>query len=180
MKKGDLGAALPKSTQQPSSDKREQPLSAISPDKRGQPLSAVPAANATPPVPAAELRDERSQTSPALSAAPVAWIANRMVDLTPRPSPLPALPTAITTGAGDHGQAAAPSPATAPANEVLTKSVKEGDCISRLIIDIYGYVDNKMIEVVKEYNPHIRDINMIKTGDLITFPKTPRMKVQPN
>ena len=158
VKEGNIASQIPLNPPSGNGEFGEQPISAVSP------------ISPTQPAPDAAPTQEQSPMPAPSHAAPVAWIANRMVDLTP-PSPLTPNPLSLTP----H-----PSPLTSAGTEALTKTVMEGDCISHLVRAIYGHVDNKLIQTVKDYNPHIRDINMIKTGDIITFPTTDRMKAHPD
>lgn len=180
--KGDLRTGLSASPPQNSSEGRDTSISSTTSDQqaqmtppvmanmREQPIASVSTANAAPPpTPAAEVMADQSLSStPApLHAAPVSWVANRTTDAFPRPSPFTL-------------HSSLPTPSASPPPDVITKTVKEGDCISHLVTSIYGYADKKLIEAVKEHNPHIRDINVIKAGDLIAFPRTDRMKAQPD
>ncbi|MBN2034877.1 MAG: AAA family ATPase [Deltaproteobacteria bacterium] len=52
-------------------------------------------------------------------------------------------------------------------NEV---TVKRGDTVTHLALNIYGYVDDALIEMIQRHNSHIRDINRISVGQKIMFP----------
>jgi nucleoid-associated protein YgaU len=51
------------------------------------------------------------------------------------------------------------------------RTVKKGDYLSRICLDIYGFVNNQLIRIVKENNPAIIDADLIFTGDTIVFPE---------
>ena len=48
--------------------------------------------------------------------------------------------------------------------------IEKGDTLAKMIIDVYGHVDQKMIRLVKKTNPIISDENLIIEGGEITFP----------
>lgn len=56
--------------------------------------------------------------------------------------------------------------------EVLPKKrvVTKGDYLTKLVFETYGYVNDKLVEFVRQKNPHIRNINTLQIGDEINFP----------
>jgi len=52
-------------------------------------------------------------------------------------------------------------------------TVKPGDTLLALAMEIYGYADGKMLEWIEKENPEIKDVNMIEVGQKIVFPHTP-------
>lgn len=52
----------------------------------------------------------------------------------------------------------------------VNRVVEKGDTLAKLIKEVYGHVDNKMIGLVKKANPHIENENLIIEGGRITFP----------
>ena len=52
----------------------------------------------------------------------------------------------------------------------VTRVVKRGDTLAVMIREVYGYVDNRMIAMVKKANPHIDDEDLIIEGRRIVFP----------
>lgn len=52
----------------------------------------------------------------------------------------------------------------------VSRVVKRGDTLAEMIREVYGYVDNRMIRMVKNANPHINDENLIIEGGRIVFP----------
>jgi len=48
--------------------------------------------------------------------------------------------------------------------------IVKGDTLAKLIKDVYGYVDTKMIRMVKKANPEIENENVIREGGRIVFP----------
>jgi general secretion pathway protein A len=60
-------------------------------------------------------------------------------------------------------------------SEPLVRIIKKGDNLTGLIEDVYKIydrklIDNKLIELIKKNNPHIKNINKIPTGEKILFP----------
>jgi general secretion pathway protein A len=51
-----------------------------------------------------------------------------------------------------------------------TITVKRGDTVSKLIDKVYGKAPPEYVEMVKEQNPEISDINAIEIGQTIVFP----------
>jgi general secretion pathway protein A len=51
-----------------------------------------------------------------------------------------------------------------------TRVVKRGDTLSRLLVEVYGYKNDKLFAVVQQANPQIQDVNKIWIGDEIHFP----------
>jgi general secretion pathway protein A len=52
----------------------------------------------------------------------------------------------------------------------ITRVVKKGDNLSRLIQDVYGYSNREVLDRVKRQNRGIKDINKIEPGKKIVFP----------
>jgi len=55
--------------------------------------------------------------------------------------------------------------------EVLT--VKPGDTLLGLAMEMYGYADKKTLNQIQRENPEIRDVNLIDVGQKILFSKPP-------
>lgn len=51
-------------------------------------------------------------------------------------------------------------------------TVKPGDTLVGLVMDLYGFADSKTIEWIKMQNPEINDANIIEVGQKIVFPAT--------
>jgi len=49
--------------------------------------------------------------------------------------------------------------------------VKEGDNLFRLTEDVYGFVNNRLVEYVKQNNPQLHNANKILVGEEIYFPE---------
>ncbi|GFO55350.1 hypothetical protein GMSM_23570 [Geomonas sp. Red276] len=71
----------------------------------------------------------------------------------------------------------APPPATAPEPGVpaqetgyVERVVERGDTLAKLIAEVYGRVNGRLIRLVKNANPHIDDENLIIEGRRIVFP----------
>jgi general secretion pathway protein A len=59
-----------------------------------------------------------------------------------------------------------------PQKEVfpITKTMKEGDYVSKYAIEIYGYSNNTLIAWIHKHNQHIKDMARVKVGERIIFP----------
>jgi type II secretory pathway predicted ATPase ExeA/phage tail protein X len=51
-----------------------------------------------------------------------------------------------------------------------TLTVKKGDTLTEMAANVYGWVDDSVIELVRKNNPGIRDVNRIEVGQKIVFP----------
>ncbi len=79
--------------------------------------------------------------------------ANEPVEPGPEPSPPAAAPEKAPEEPGPE--------------EVV---VRQGDSLAKLAMDIYGRADEEILELLKESNPEIQDINSIRVGQRILFP----------
>lgn len=52
----------------------------------------------------------------------------------------------------------------------VNRVVEKGDTLAKLVKKVYGHVDQKMIRLVKQANPHIDNENLIIEGRRIVFP----------
>jgi hypothetical protein len=59
-----------------------------------------------------------------------------------------------------------------PQKEVFprTKTMKEGDYVSKYAMEIYGYSNNTLITWIHKHNQHIKDMARVKVGETIVFP----------
>jgi general secretion pathway protein A len=62
------------------------------------------------------------------------------------------------------------TPTKAFRNSGDERVVERGDTLAKLIKDVYGHVDAKMIRMVKKANPRINNENLIIEGGRIVFP----------
>ncbi len=53
----------------------------------------------------------------------------------------------------------------------VTITVKKGDHLRKLIIEVYGFVNDGLLELVHQNNPQIKDVNIIKVDERIVFPQ---------
>lgn len=75
---------------------------------------------------------------------------------------------------------AAPVPASDVAPQAIARPavlgrlrVEEGGIVSKMIAGIYGYCQPGYLRRVKKVNPHIEDLNHVKTGYVINIPAIP-------
>ena len=61
-----------------------------------------------------------------------------------------------------------------PERENLTawpvRVVKPGDTLAQLAMEVYGYTDQKVLDLIQKHNPEITNINLINVGQRIVFP----------
>lgn len=50
------------------------------------------------------------------------------------------------------------------------RTIRKGEYLSQVCLDVYGFVNDRIIQAVKDNNPHIFDADLIFTGDIIYFP----------
>jgi general secretion pathway protein A len=55
-------------------------------------------------------------------------------------------------------------------------TVKPGDTLLGLVMEIYGYADKRTLEQIQRENPEIRDVNLIEAGQKIVFSKAPFLR----
>jgi len=55
--------------------------------------------------------------------------------------------------------------------DLKLRKVKKGEHLSQICLDVYGYVNDRIIQVVIENNPRIFDPDLIFIGDTIFFPE---------
>jgi general secretion pathway protein A len=60
--------------------------------------------------------------------------------------------------------------------ETETVTVRQGDTLARLVRNYYGQYDYNMLQKVAEYNPQITNLDLIRPGEKIKFPKLPDEK----
>jgi general secretion pathway protein A len=71
------------------------------------------------------------------------------------------------------GEAAAAEPASVVEKKgtAVRKSVAYGDSLYKLSREVYGKADSRIVQIVKENNPHVANPNVIHVGSTITFPE---------
>ncbi len=71
------------------------------------------------------------------------------------------------------GDAAAAVPASVVEKKgaVVKKSVSYGDSLYKLSREVYGKADSRIVQIIKENNPHVANPNVIHVGSTITFPE---------
>jgi len=84
--------------------------------------------------------------------------------------PAPAVPERAQESvypAGKGVAGAVPENGEAP----VKRMVKRGDTLARLILQRYGFVNRRLITLVKRRNPQITDENLIQEGAVLYFPR---------
>lgn len=111
-----------------------------------------------------QLRETRKAAIPAQVAS------------TPVNPVVPSEPRQVTAVNTDSPAVAAPDkPAPFRKKKAgVTRVVKKGDTLARLIAETYGSTDRRLIEMVKQNNPGIVNENVIVEGNSISFPEKNR------
>lgn len=111
------------------------------------------------------------------------WSPPQALVQAPVPRPPPPLPEperrpiSLLPQTHQSAQAAAPPPAVvAPAQSkapipAVTRTVRQGDTLTRLVIEVYGYVDAERLDLVQRHNPELVDIHRLYIGQVIQFPQ---------
>jgi general secretion pathway protein A len=74
----------------------------------------------------------------------------------------------------DNKEGDRPEPARAEnPNKDITRTVGQGDTLSKLAQEIYGAADSEVISAIREHNPQIVDPNVIHPGSVVVFPRLP-------
>jgi nucleoid-associated protein YgaU len=59
---------------------------------------------------------------------------------------------------------------------VLTRwTVRQGDTLSGLATQVYGFSSDRLLAAIRDMNPVIADVNRIVPGDVIRFPRSPKL-----
>jgi general secretion pathway protein A len=59
----------------------------------------------------------------------------------------------------------------APKQTSTTRVVKRGDSVFKLLTESYGRLDPKLVQIFKELNPQIQDINRVRPGEELLLPQ---------
>jgi general secretion pathway protein A len=93
-------------------------------------------------------------------------VLNRTVEKSPEK--LPVQPTLSKHALSD--KVAQTPPSADKATVPVTRVVKSGDKLAKLVEEVYGESDQRLIALVKQHNSGIRSIDRIVVGDKIVFP----------
>jgi general secretion pathway protein A len=150
--------------------KLETPASAPAPVQvaKNEPVSASESPPAAPVIPA-PVPDGAVEVKAAPKAAPAPQPESKQVK-EPAPAPVAAAPVAeIAPPAPVVAAEAVKTALTAP--ETLdTRTVAHGDCLSRLVAEVYGRGEPALVRAVHRYNPQILNPDQILPGQTVVFP----------
>jgi general secretion pathway protein A len=81
----------------------------------------------------------------------------------------------------------APIPTMAPPDQpeekerviAAARTVIRGDSVSQILVDIYGYCDPELIQLFRDANPQIKDLNRIAVGAQLQLPRLSSPKPRP-
>ncbi len=112
----------------------------------------------------------KKQALPVASKSPGPLTAERKTDNT-TVQPVVSMPKESSA----EGTSIAAEPGITPRESTKIDSpvirvVKTGDTLSRLAEDVYGFSNKELVTFIKESNPGIYDVNIIKVGEHILFP----------
>jgi general secretion pathway protein A len=69
-----------------------------------------------------------------------------------------------------------PAPETsesAPTGPVTVRTVKRGDLVGRVALEVYGSANSAVLDWIRKNNPQLRDINRVEAGTQLTLPPLP-------
>lgn len=108
-----------------------------------------------------------------LSMLAIAALAGAML-LAPGPerreAQLPAPPARQVAQVGPHQEKRELPEPQEQEPQYLHRVVQRGDTLAKLVLEVYGKVDKRRLEMVKKANPGIDDENLIVEGGRIRFP----------
>jgi phage tail protein X len=60
----------------------------------------------------------------------------------------------------------------APMNKsrFIYRFVRQGENLASLVARVYGRCNDQLLEMIKQENPRIIDVNRIKVGEIVRFP----------
>ena len=112
------------------------------------------------------LYDEKKPDSSSSGAGVAVALPGAVTTQPEKPRPVPAA-AAVT------GKRAEPRPVAAEPARITGTTVRiarRGDTLAKLTLEKYGMVNKRLLQLVKQYNPTIDDINVIQEGREILFP----------
>jgi len=126
--------------------------------------SSAPQSSLTKPEPAIHFASERQPAAPIASTAPEPPVA-------PQPERQESQKTAaVNTGETENELPANMKQEPLPQKFPLTRVVKKGDYLSKMIADIYGSSSTQRVQWIKAHNPHLHNEDQLTVGMVITFP----------
>ncbi|MBD3233104.1 MAG: hypothetical protein GF315_05215 [candidate division Zixibacteria bacterium] len=66
-----------------------------------------------------------------------------------------------------------------PTEQAVTRNIKKGETISFLSLKIYGYYNEEIALLIKDANPEIDDLNLIRIGQQVIFPRLTELVNKP-
>jgi general secretion pathway protein A len=65
------------------------------------------------------------------------------------------------------------TPAPKPTVPAVVRTVKKGEHISKLAIEVYGVASAEVLEWIRKHNPQLHNINRVEVGAQVVFPQLP-------
>ena len=69
-------------------------------------------------------------------------------------------------------------PETSKTSSPVIRTVKKGDTLYKLTRIVYGYADDKLVTLVRQNNPWIKDMNNLPIGEEIIFPEVSKAQAK--
>lgn len=143
---------------------------AATPTPAPQPVQAPPE-NETPAPPGeTEPLADLDEATPEMPLAPPVPVTLAPPPSTLAPAPAPRAEAAPPAAVPPVLAFREPTPAPVTHFRAQTRVVRQGDFLSRLCVEVYGFSSGELLEMVREANPQIADPNRIMVGDIIRFP----------
>ncbi len=138
------------------------------PEQSGGPSAKTltPEPSLQAPLPPAELTNQQTERNPPPVEQPNARLENQDRAETKPVSAQENPPQERSENAKVIAQTQAPALS-------VTRTVREGDYLSTLASQEYGFVNKMVLEWIQKHNPHIQDVNRITVGERILFPPLP-------
>ena len=113
---------------------------------------------------------------PATDPSPAVVAIEPMIGKASEQDPEPRVAVETAPGPPEHATAAEPVTANVNEQEPVTRIVKPGDRLFALVEDVYGVRDERIVQRVKQHNPQIKSVDLIRIGDRLVFPPNDRQE----
>jgi general secretion pathway protein A len=121
---------------------------------------------------------EQGEAGPTGSPPPRTAIPDKQESQTSRPNPAGkepansrAEPLKMAAAEKQAGPAQSKSPGKKKKPALVTRTVKKGDTLYRMVLEVYGTSNPPLLEQVRKNNPRIKDFYHLRVGEKIRFPR---------
>ena len=145
---------------------KEQATPAEKPENADAPTASTEQAASEKPAP---VEEQAAPSGPHVAAGPSPKISDQV---TPSQETPLRENKASEEGAEQKPAKAPPArPAPEPDADILaTRVVKRGDCLTRMIAEVYGAATDELVQAVLRRNPQIKNPDVVVLGDTLIFP----------